>query len=199
MKNFKHRKKEIEFWTETGEVIGTNKHSETHVSSSGGGGHLHNGSGYVSAPRVNSKTITNHEFWIRKEDGSETDVKLKGVDIPLREGQTITLVSAGRVDSKKGVYSILVNHSAKKHWFINGAAALNRHLDLDGLSGKSLLIGAALWFGVAWVTDSGGAGAAAAGLFVGYRLITKVIRILKLKKSLETHLDSIAQEAYQAA
>lgn len=197
MKNFKHRKKEIEFWSETGEVLGSDKHSETHVSSSGGGGHLHNGSGYISSPSVNSTTITNHEFWIKKEDGTEKDIKLRGVDIPLRPGQKVTIVSAGHVNKDKGVYSILVNHSANKHWFINNAIGLNKHLNIDGISGKSLLIGGALWWATTYVTDSIQAGATVAGIFVLYRLVTKLIRVFRLNKTLESHLNTIAQETYQ--
>jgi len=33
MENFKHRNKEIEFWSVTGEIMAQNKYSETHVSS----------------------------------------------------------------------------------------------------------------------------------------------------------------------
>ena len=38
MKNFSINGREIEFWERTGEVLASDKHSETHVWSSGGGG-----------------------------------------------------------------------------------------------------------------------------------------------------------------
>ncbi len=38
MENFTHCGKEVEFWQVTGEVLGSNKYSETHVSVSSSGG-----------------------------------------------------------------------------------------------------------------------------------------------------------------
>ena len=118
MDSFKHKNKEIEFWQVTGEVLGQNKYSETHVSSSGGGGHVTQHGGHVSAPKVHSTTVTNHEFWIKTDDGTEESVQLSGYDIPLREGQRITLISAGVKGYDSGYFSILVNHNTSKHWFI---------------------------------------------------------------------------------
>lgn len=67
MENFKHRNKEIEFWSVTGEIMAQNKYSETHVSSSGGGGYIGAHGGHIRAPSVHSTTVTNHEFWIKTE------------------------------------------------------------------------------------------------------------------------------------
>ncbi|NVK25944.1 MAG: hypothetical protein HWE10_13540 [Gammaproteobacteria bacterium] len=197
MENFKHKNKDIEFWSETGEILGQNKYSETHVSSSGGGGYVGKHGGHVSAPQVHSTTVTNHEFWIKKEDGSEKSVQLAGHDIPLREGQKITLISAGVKGKDSGYFSVLVNHNANKHWFINKAGPLNRHLKIDQATGKSILIAGGLWWLVAEVTGSVETGAVIAGAFVVYRLATKFFRISKMIKALDKHLESLAQQAYQ--
>lgn len=197
MENFKHKNKEIEFWSVTGEILGQNKYSETHVSSSGGGGYVGKHGGHVSAPQVHSTTVTNHEFWIKKEDGSEKSVQLAGHDIPLREGQKITLISAGVKGKDSGYFSVLVNHNANKHWFINKADSLNKHLKIDQASGKSILIAGGLWWLVAEVTGSVETGAVIAGAFVVYRLATKIPRIFKMTKALDKHLESLAQHAYQ--
>mgnify|MGYP000277111991 CR=1 FL=1 len=197
MENFKHRNKEIEFWSVTGEVLDQNKYSETHVSSSGGGGYVGKHGGHVSAPSVHSTTVTNHEFWIKKEDGSEKSVQLAGHDIPLRGGQKITLISAGIKGKDSGYFSVLVNHNANQHWFINKASSLNQHLKIEMASGKSILIAGGLWWLVAQVTGSVGTGAVIAGAFVVYRLATKISRIFKMYKALDKHLDSLAQASYK--
>ncbi|WP_165313155.1 hypothetical protein [Vibrio ziniensis] len=197
MENFKHRNKEIKFWSVTGEILGQNKYSETHVSSSGGGGYVGQHGGHVSAPTVHSTTVTNHEFWIKKEDGSEKSIQLAGHDIPLREGQKITLISAGIKGKDSGYFSVLVNHNANQHWFVNKADSLNKLLKIDQISGKSIFIAGGLWWLVTSITNSVGTGAIITGAFVVYRIATKIPRIIKMIKALNKHLESIAQQAYQ--
>ncbi len=197
MTNFTHRKKEIEFWNETGEVLGNNKYSETQVSSSGGGGYVGKSGGYVSPTKISSTSITNHQFWIKTDDGVEKDVKLIGVDIPLRTGQMITLISAKNKGSNEGLYSVLINHSANKHWFVRGAASLNKGLNVDQMTGKSILVGGAIWWGLSYVTDSIELGAIVACGFVLYRFVTKLVRGIKLNRALSSHLEKLAQAAYQ--
>lgn len=151
MDDFRHRRKNVVFWSVTGEVLGSNKYSETRISSSGGGGYVSGSgdhvSGYISAPTIHSRSITNHEFWIRTEDGFEEGIKFRNTDIPLRPGQKITLISAGR-DKSWGWYTILVNHSANRHYFMANAERLNQLLKLDLMSGKSLLIAGAMAGGI---------------------------------------------------
>ncbi len=99
MESFKHGKKEVAFYTVTGEVLGNDKYSETHVSSSGGGGYVGQYGGHISAPQVSSRTTTNQEIWIKTESGSEKSIQLKGYDIPMRPGHKITVISAGNKDA----------------------------------------------------------------------------------------------------
>ena len=83
--------KEFKFWTRTGEVISSNKRSETHIMSSGGGGHVDpQYGGHVAAAQVSSKVVTVHEFWFREENGKEIAVNMRDVNIPLAVGQKIT-------------------------------------------------------------------------------------------------------------
>jgi len=122
------RNKTIKFWKVTGEVIGNQKYSETHVSSSGGGGFVSNSGGYVEAPSVNSTTILNQDFWIRTEDGQEIPIQLKDSDIPLRIGQKISVIYSRREESDSGWASTLVNHSANRYWHINNYEVLSEYL-----------------------------------------------------------------------
>jgi hypothetical protein len=105
--------------------MSSSKWSETHVSSSGGGGYLHQGSGHVSAPTVSSTVKSKHEFWIQTADGHQIAVQLTDADFPLMPTQLITLVSAPsaqKPDEPRWVY--VRNHSAKQSWILNAPAAV---------------------------------------------------------------------------
>ena len=197
MESFNHRGKEVVFWSITGEVIGNNKYSETHSSvsvSAGRNSYRRNGGFDVHS---SSETITNHEFWIKTEDGLEKDITLRDANIPLRQGQKITIISAGINGAGSGWYSILVNHSAGKHWFICSAEKLNWHLKLELITGKSLLIAIPMFFGTSYFSESWGLALGVTGVFIVYRLAVKLRRMSNLKNRLKQHLESLAQLAYK--
>ncbi len=204
MESFKHKNKEIVFWSKTGEVISQNKYSETHVSSSGGGGSVGPNGGYVSAPTVHSRIVTKHEFWIRKEDGSEESIQLSNCDVPLREGHKITLILAGYKGGNHGYYTVLVNHSANKHWFLENAASLNnRLLKIDVLSAKSFQTVFVLFIiaiGIGTLIKSPEVTSFLFLLVFGYamyRLMNRLNRVPKMTKDLNRHLESLAQAVYK--
>jgi hypothetical protein len=61
MKSFNYKNKELTFSCITGVVQGgQEKRSETHVSSSGGGGYVGKHGGHVGAPEVRSTVTTKH-------------------------------------------------------------------------------------------------------------------------------------------
>ena len=59
----------------TGAILQGETWSSTHVSSSGGGGSIHNGSGYISAPTIHSRTTTHQAIWV-KDENTQKDIKL---------------------------------------------------------------------------------------------------------------------------
>ena len=127
MEKFSHDGKEIVFWGDTGEVLSSGKYTETHVSvsSRGGDGHVGPNGGYINPVKVTStsEVITHHELWIKTESGLEKDFKIINEDIPLRAGQKITIISAGKT-LESGFNTALVNHNAGKYWYINRASDL---------------------------------------------------------------------------
>lgn len=102
---------------DTGELVGFNEYSETSVHSSGGGGYVGSTGGYVSAPRVSSTSTHHMKFWIRGSDGRETPFELVNSNIPLRVGQTLSIVSIQTKESNNAVCAI-ANHNAEKWWKI---------------------------------------------------------------------------------
>lgn len=87
MDNFVKGDSTIEFRKITGEVLGSQKRSETLVLSGGGGRYVSQGSWQNAAPTIPSCTVLHHDFWLKTHDGRDVAVQLSDVDLPLREGQ----------------------------------------------------------------------------------------------------------------
>ncbi|RDH41564.1 hypothetical protein [Zooshikella ganghwensis] len=137
MKSFFYKKREIEFFTTTGEVISSSKYSETHVS--GGGSHNH-----VS---VASTTYTNHEFWLSKEDGTEEAIQLCSRRTPaLRPGQKITILNSNEKGAKRYFYTSLINHNTKDIDVLMSPEDLRRCYGFYRPKGRSILLAIIVFF-----------------------------------------------------
>jgi hypothetical protein len=113
MKPFMYKNSFLEFEKITGTVTGASKYSETYIRTVGGGGQIKNGTGYISTPSIRSTSITKQEFWLITESGEERPINITGYDIPIREGQVVTVIHACRAES----YIIIVfNHTANRYW-----------------------------------------------------------------------------------
>jgi len=112
MENLKIGNQEFEFFSYTGEVLSQDKFSETHVSGGGGGG----AHGHSRDVHVSSRVVTKHEFWLKTDDGKEVSVQLTGHDIPLREGQRVTVVYMQNVQFDTGYAALLINHTSDEYW-----------------------------------------------------------------------------------
>jgi len=194
MKNFKYKNKEIEFKILSGEVIDTSKHSETHVSSSGGGGYVGQHGGHVSAPAVSSKTITKHEFWVRTDDGKEEEIQLSGVDISLRKSQKITLLYAALVGTNDGYCVAVINHTTGKNSPVTTVQELNKLLEIDIKHfGNTLVVAGAVWFGTEYLTGSVLLSSIVAVSFFCYRLFIHR-QSVKMQISLNAHMEKILND-----
>ena len=205
MNDFIHDGPSIQFWKVSGEVISTQKRSETQVWSSGGGGYVSKGTGYVSSPTVKSTVITQHEFWLKTEDGPEIPVKFSGVDIPMCEGQRVTLISAKKSDKDTSLYSILVNHAAERHWFINNAASLNKEFKFSKQAVPQIFSDWSLWLPVGILFML-----ALSNGFTGIAFIIACIylplfflsikgksKVKEVERKLDAHLEQLAQLTHQ--
>lgn len=213
---FESRGKVVEFEVLTGEVVGSEKYSETHVTSSGGGGYVGGGGGYVSAPTVSSSTVINHEFWLRSEGGREVPVRFKGVEIPLRQGQKISLISVGRKGAGDKYYTTLINHQAGRHWSLNDFSSIQQKLKLERVTGVSAMIVLAVIWGIvyytapeigvhrrsgdierAWLDASWGLAFSVVIPFVLYRYYSKNKKINKVKDIYESTLKKLIDGLYE--
>lgn len=107
----------LDFKISRGVVVGDKKWSDTHISSSGGGGYVGPQGGYVSLPSVKSSVKQRHEVWF-KMDGAdqEFDLDLGGLDVPIREGHKVTFLEA------------YVNEDRKLFFLINKATRQSHRL-----------------------------------------------------------------------
>jgi len=187
MKHFEHNGKKVEFSAVTGEVSGTHKLAETHVSSSGGGGYISQGSGFVSAPKITSKVVVKQEFFLKENGGKQMPVQLSGMDIPLMDGQKVTMISAGQ--GRNSPWTHLVNHDAGLYWNLGN---VNTYAIAWGLVRKplfSFLIGVAMWIAIGYVVN-GWVGFVAAVAFWVY----EGMNLRNASKALNTHFDELGRE-----
>lgn len=93
------RPSEIHVFTITGEVKGAQRWSDTHVSSSGGGGWVGPHGGRVESAQVRSNVVQRGKFFLCENNGTEHEIhSLFGV----RDGQRVIAAWGGDVHSKRG-------------------------------------------------------------------------------------------------
>jgi len=115
--DYKKKVRYINFHRTSGTVLEHKRSSETHVSSSGGGGYVGSHGGQVAAAQVHSTVITTDDIWIEQENGSEKKISLTNYDVALRSGHKISIFYAVLEGENKGPYMCLVNHSdGQTHW-----------------------------------------------------------------------------------
>lgn len=193
MYEFTHGDKKVAFTVLSGEVLGSEKMSETRITTTGGAGNAGSTGANGQSVRISSESIINHEFWIRTPDGVEHDVKLRGVDIPLRAGQQVSLFSALRKDGKAPVHAVLQNHSAAKRWVMRDGEALNKELGLVDFKWSSLWMALLLLVGLSFVSPALGFPVAMA--YICYQCFQASKRKKLMVSALNTFLDKLNPQA----
>jgi hypothetical protein len=121
--NFIIDKLDVYFEGITGKVLSTEKRTEVHLDAKAKAGSSSSGSSSIgenniwnkseasanASIQVTSRNLLHHEIWLQTSDGREKHLKLTGVDIPLRQGQTATFYSLGSISQGTFVYYSLVN------------------------------------------------------------------------------------------
>lgn len=105
----------IDFFHEIGRVIGEKKWSETHVHSPNAV--ISNGTAYV--PGVSSSVTTKCEIWLKNARGEEVPLQLSDIDLPVREGQTVSAVWGIPFGKKSGPFVFLKNHTSGQSITLN--------------------------------------------------------------------------------
>ncbi len=99
---------------DTGIVESVKDWSETHVSSSGGGGYVSGGSGYVPAPTVSSYSVHRQVFFLKHEDGTQEECNTHLINVSV--GHKVTKVWGAKQgidsDHNLGFYNHTTNNRA---------------------------------------------------------------------------------------
>lgn len=115
---FKFKNKEASVDFIKGVVMSAKRHSETSISSSGGGGYVGRYGGTVSRTKIHSNTVSVDNIWLKTEDGKEHHQVLRNQKSLVREGQEIVLTyfaSQGR----QAVLFGLINQTAGSYSQLN--------------------------------------------------------------------------------
>lgn len=216
MESFRHKGKTLNFRKLTGVVIGIRDRSESRLHSSGGGGYVGPHGGYVSAPTIRMETTARLEIWIRTDKGNEECAELPTTDIPLKEGQRITLVFYVGPENKNHV-SILVNHNARRHWFVLNAESFAQAIAINPIRTilgclafrSSAVIGTlmsrlaivhlaalALGYVIFMKTNSPLLGWGVAGALWFFYIMKMRKEFSTIRQKIEAHLEHLVEQAY---
>jgi hypothetical protein len=121
------RAKDVRFSAITGEIAGSSKRSETHVSGSGGG---------QMPVSIASSVTVKQEFFIRSDDGSEIPYQLTNLDIPVRDGHRVSMIH-GAVNHHSAPVRF-VNHATRVFSAINPSSRCVAEWGFRRLGGRIL-------------------------------------------------------------
>lgn len=192
MQPFERNGKQVEFRAVTGVAVAPGKHVETYTSGSGGGGTTFNGHGYTAPVNISTTVVIQQDFFVREESGRETPVQLRNENIPLAEGQRVTMISGHVGDT--GKWTHLVNHNAERYWTLSNAFDLAVAWGLVRKPIYTLFIGVTIGVVTGNVLN-GSIGFLAAVAYWVY----EGIKIMKVAKALDGHLNGIGSDTLKAA
>jgi hypothetical protein len=97
----------------SGIVVDSQKHTQTHVYSEGGGGRVGATGGTIKAPQVKSYNTTKHDIFLKLNTDQEVHVSFELDNIAVRNGHRITLLAVFHFDKDTGCYARLYNHTTE--------------------------------------------------------------------------------------
>ena len=131
----KLKNKTINFFVDSGTVVGLRHDSEIEIS--GGGGSIQTDgmgrtTGYTNP--ITSWTTKYTNFFIKNEhNGYETSYTLTNTDVPFREGQRVKMVSANA--GKNNLIISVVNHSTGYYYILFDQTKIKIYLGLGSKMG----------------------------------------------------------------
>src|SRR2546425_3622832 len=119
MEPFSRSGKQVQFSSVTGKVVSSSKRSDTYINTSYSSGTTSSGDRY-SIPHVTSNVVVKQEFFLLTEDGREVPIQLSGVDIPVRDGQTVTMIAGGVHPDRRDNYWVrMAVHDTGRYYAVN--------------------------------------------------------------------------------
>src|SRR2546425_9125985 len=139
MEPFSHSGNQVQFWSITGKVVSPTVRSETHINTSYGTATTSGGVRY-SVPRVSSNVVVKQQFFLLTDDGREVPIQLTGHDVPIRDGNTVTMIG-GEVPPKGGDWLRIVVHDTGQWWNLEHDQLPHKWGMISGLKRVLILLG----------------------------------------------------------
>ena len=109
--------KEYQIYSVTGKVLDAQKHYETRVTGSGGGGYTNQGTGYTAPVSISSTTVVHDNIFLMDAAGKEHAIQLQNFNVVSRAGNSLTAVWAIKKNKKRGQYIAIFNHTISETSF----------------------------------------------------------------------------------
>lgn len=197
---------ELNIFTMTGTVVGQQGRTSTHLSAEttthGGGGYLHQGSGYMAAPTTRtsvSSSSTHHQrLFARKDGGEEFDVEFPDVHFGVREGHRVSVVCAGPKSMGRGHPMALINHATGNHQMFPSRVnwILSNRIKLYAVGAGAVL--PILSFIAFSLTGRASGGIMPAAFLLGGAVVAcEVFRWLSVYRTVRLEVEKAAQTALQ--
>ena len=122
---------EVIFTTNTGKVLSSSE-KRVIVEGEGGGGFISNGEGLIDNVKINSKI--DHEIWIETENCKELSYQINNSDIPLRKGQSVSIVECFKNGSNNRILIGIINHTSNQSRILNGVLEIEKRLKITSRS-----------------------------------------------------------------
>ena len=132
---FSFFERQFYFFAVSGEVLDTQKRTQTHLQAShsahySSGGFVLNGYGSYGSRggahmSINSHNTTEHEFWMLLDDGKEAPFSFGNSHIPMRAGQRLTLFFMRESSNNQGYMCSLYNHASGHYHEIMSSTRAN--------------------------------------------------------------------------
>lgn len=170
-----------------GVFLESNKHSKTHVYSTGRGTEY-------DPVRVKSATVTIQEFWLQRSDGGEEKITLQNEEVKARQGHQIAMIIADESDNSCFVgyinfttdRCVCFDNSDTARLFAKGAAPC-----------VLMQAFAFMAFGVCWYMYDFMTGFVSLGAGLVASVIVRNIHAIIIKDDITRECDSITKHAIQ--
>lgn len=132
-----------------GTLVDLQTHSETTITSSGGGGYIGPHGGHYQSPTISSNTSTYHDLFIKGHDGKEQTFRVTDLYVPSRLGHSVTVIWGVLSGKDSGHLVAMINHDVGS--IKTGLGDAKKVLDKDVVG----CLGMGLWLWMVVIVSQG--------------------------------------------
>lgn len=191
METIEFRGKHIDFQHFSGTVLDQRKHETVSVSSEVDPMRGVNvGGSFIPGEKITSEVNSNHDIWLQLDSGKEKSISLSNIDLKLRTGQNITIITATNRETQKVVNCGVFNHNADQYTKIRNPGDINNDLKIHTVKLWGALLTILIWCGTLIFIPKVWAAALTSFLYIFLFCKPKLQSVWKLTKQIESILDA---------